>query len=129
MECINNSEIIDNESYKDFIINTKEYNYNDKNISIYKIIEEGNKFFYLYNPNVKYNNNNLSDIYSENNEINDLLIFKVDIKRNDTISRQVEYQFYNSNPEYIHKSINITDHISKKSKRRLENNDNIYKKN
>ena len=128
-ECINNSEIIDNESYKDFIINTKEYNYNDKNISIYKIIEEGNKFFYLYNPNVKYNNNNLSDIYSENNEINDLLIFKVDIKRNDTISRQVEYQFYNSNPEYIHKSINITDHISKKSKRRLENNDNIYKKN
>ena len=124
-ECLNNPQIIDNESYKNFIRNSKEYNnYKDKNITIYKNIEEENKFFYIYNPNIKYKN--LSDIYSANNEINDLLIFKVDIKRKDTITRQVEYKFYNSNPEYIHKSINITEYIQSKSKRRLENNANEY---
>ena len=125
-ECLNNSEIKDNESYKNFINSAQEYNYNDKNISIYKNIEEENKFFCLYKPLITYKSNNLSDIYFEGDEINDIVIFKVDIKRNDTITRQVEYQFYNSSPDSIYNIINITEHISNKSQRRLENNDNIY---
>ena len=59
-------------------------------------------------------NNNISSIYFEGNRNIDLLIFKVDIKRKDTISTQVEYQFYNPIPRYIYQTIDIMKYLSEK---------------
>ena len=90
--------------YNNLIIQTKIYDeINDVSIIL---SEEENKTFHLTNF-VSESPNNLSSIHIEEYEkdikkkfnISDnenLLLMKVDIKRNDTISTQVEYQFYNS---------------------------------
>ena len=39
----------------------------------------------------------------------DLLMVKVDIKREDTISTQVEYQFYDSTPSLIYQKVNLVN--------------------
>ena len=115
--CLNNNELNNKEKYFTFIENAKEYNPNSNNITIYKYIEEEKKYFHLYNSSI--NIKNISSLYFDEDLKMDLLIFKVDIKRNDTISTQVEYQFYNPIPEKIYEKIDINKYLSKK--RRLQN--------
>ena len=115
--CLNNNELNNKEKYFTFIENAKEYNPNSNNITIYKYIEEEKKYFHLYNSSI--NIRNISSLYFDEDLKMDLLIFKVDIKRNDTISTQVEYQFYNPIPEKIYEKIDIYKYLSKK--RRLQN--------
>ena len=114
-DCLNKPELKNYNDYENFLGNSKNYDPNDENITIYK--ETENYFFHL----VKNQKNflNISDIeltdeceeilkstYSIDNDTN-LLIFKVDIKRDDTISRQVEYQFYNPNPRKIYEKLDL----------------------
>ena len=65
--------------------------------------------------------NNISSIYLNGNEKIDLLIFKADIQRKDTISTQVEYQFYSLIPEYIYIKIDINEYLNIKNKNNLKN--------
>ena len=120
--CLNNSKITNKDNYINFINNAKEYIPNEKNISIDKYIEEENIYFHLYNSEINYNN--LSIMYLKENEKIDLLIFKVDIKRTDTISTQVEYQFYSPIPELIYINIDINGYLSTKNKKRKSENNN-----
>ena len=92
-------------------------------MTIYKKIKEKNMTFYLVNYKADNKDNNLSKIYFDQNGVMDLLAFKVDIKRSDTISTQVEYQFYNPDPEHIDEIIDITQHLSQRNKRRLQKED------
>ena len=130
--CLNQSNKDFN--YKDFIENekVKEYNQSETQITIDKYVEEGNIYFHLM-TNYTIKNRNISSLYShENNEKIDLLLFKADIKRKDTISTQVEYQFYQLNPSKIYEKVDIYDYLKNKNKkRRLQNNNenndnNIY---
>ena len=119
--CLNDARIDSELNYINFINNAKEYIPYANNITIYKYIEEEKIYFHLYNNEMEYNN--LSSIYFRKNEKIDLLIFKVDIKRKDTISTQVEYQFYNQTPEYIYKKIDINEYLYKKRINQLESDD------
>ena len=134
--CLNQSNS-ENFTYKDYINNekVKEYNQSEKHITIDKSVEEGtiytNFYFHLMTQNVT--DINISSIhFDENDNVkNDFLLFKVDMKRKDTISTQVEYQFYNPNPSLIYEKVDINEYLKNKSKRRLQNginnNDNyIY---
>ena len=94
---------------------------NDENVFTYdsssegiiaeKYSEDGRIHFHL----VKYNQSyfeNISDLLIKNNseDINgDILIFKADIKRNDTISTQVEYQLYYSDKDKINEKLILTE--------------------
>ena len=123
--CLNHSEIEYQYDYLHFINNEdiKEYNPESNNMTIYKKIKEKNMTFYLVNYKADNKDNNLSKIYFDQNGVMDLLAFKVDIKRSDTISTQVEYQFYNPDPEHIDEVIDITQHLSQRNKRRLQKED------
>ena len=110
--CLNNNELNSSINYKNFINNAKIYVPNANNLTIYKYAENDQFYFHLYNFEMKYNN--ISSIYLEGNRNIDLLIFKVDIKRKDTISTQVEYQFYNPIPQYIYQTIDIMKYLSEK---------------
>ena len=121
-QCLNNLNLDNTIKYTNFIDNAKEYNQNSNYITIDKYIEKEKKYFHLYNTHI--NNKSISSLYFDENINKDLLIFKVDIKRDDTISTQVEYQFYNPIPEKIYEKIDINKYLSKK--RRLQNNKNIY---
>ena len=118
-DCLQRPELKNYNDYKNFLDNSKEYDPNDENITIYE--EKENYFFHLI-KNQK-NSSNISDIelsdeceqilkstYNIDNDTN-LLIFKVDIKRDDTISRQVEYQFYNPNPKNIYEKLDLKNCI------------------
>ena len=113
--CLNNPELIDQNNYNLFLENAYEYNPEDKNITIIKEIDK-----YVFHLVDNQKNDNYSDVklnefcekkiketYSIDNKTN-LLIFKVDIKRNDTISTQVEYQFYNPNPKLINEILDLS---------------------
>ena len=115
-DCLNKPQLKNYNDYEKFLSDSEKYDPNDENITIYK--ETENYFFHL----VKNQKNfaNISDIeltkeceeilkstYSIDNDTN-LLIFKVDIKRDDTISRQVEYQFYNPNPRKIYEKLDLS---------------------
>ena len=112
--CLHNYLLYNKYNYIDFINDAKEYIPNANNITIDKLSKNEEFYFHLYNSEMKYNN--ISSIYLEGNETIDLLLFKVDIKRNDTISTQVEYQLYNPIPEYIYQTIDFIEYLSKKYK-------------
>ena len=113
-ECLNKPELKNYNDYKIFLDKSKEYEPNGTDI----FEEKENYAFHLVNH--QNNSSNFSEIeiskkYEEklkfhynidNNAY--LLIFKVDIKRKDTISRQVEYQFYNPNPKKIYEKLNLS---------------------
>ena len=111
--CLSNYLLNNKYNYNNFINNAKEYIPNANNLTIYKYSENEKFYFHLYNDQMKYNN--ISSIYLEGNETIDLLIFKVDIKRKDTISTQVEYQFYNPIPQYIYQTIDINKYLLEKN--------------
>ena len=64
----------------------------------------------------------LKDTYYIQRDKN-LLKFKIDIKRNDTITKQVEYKIYNPDPRKIHENLDLSNCISDE-KRQLEENKN-----
>ena len=134
-QCLNNGNdnnvITDKEKYYK-LLNVPEYKKTDNKISIYKRVQDGDKniLFHLVNLNPnEYNNENISHLYFENNAKYDLVVFKADIKRPDTISKQVEYQFYKSDDESIYEKINkiqIYEYmIEDKKGRQLDDNDKI----
>ena len=122
--CLNKYLLYNKYNYNNFINNAKEYVPNANNLTIYKYSENEKFYFHLYNDQMKYNN--ISSIYLEGNETIDLLKFKVDIKRKDTISTQVEYQFYNPIPQYIYQTIDINKYLLEKNDLLQNNFTNNY---
>ena len=110
-KCLNNDKI--NMSKFTDIDNVIIYDSSKEGIIAEKYSEDGNIYFHLikYKSQKINNYKNIStlELISDNNEtiIDDYLLFKFDIKRNDTISTQVEYQLYNSNK--ISEKINLND--------------------
>ena len=113
--CINHPEITDGITYYDFLYSTQEYNPYSTEVNIFKQI--GNINFNLVNnqKNPKFSEVKLDDkilsqiknIYNIPDNLN-LLVFKGDIRRSDTISTQVEYQFYNPIPNKIYEKIDFS---------------------
>ena len=103
------------QNYQNSLIDSKEYNYSDTEIKISN--KYGNITFYLVNG--QSNIPNYSDLSMDKECIKTLkntynisenlklLIFKADIIRNDTISTQVEYQFYNPIPNKINIKLDL----------------------
>ena len=112
--CLNRT-IKNKKEYEEFLNNSLEYNPYSKNITIFK--KGDNIAFYLVNNQTE---DNVSDVILDDNIIEDfkeiynisedlnLLVFKADITRNDTISTQVEYQFYNPTPSKIHMKLDFS---------------------
>ena len=106
------------EEYDNLVDNAYEYDEIKSNVNIILNVPEKNLYFHLTNyvsPPPK----NLSyiDISQYENIIKkyfntNILLFKVDIKREDTKSTQVEYQFYN--PNSIDEKINLANILSKR---------------
>ena len=113
--CLNHPEIKDIISYFNFIDSAKEYKPNSTEVNIFKQI--GNTNFNLINgqnspkfSGIKLDDNinsKIKNIYNIPDELN-LLVFKGDIRRSDTISTQVEYQFYNPIPNKIYEKIDFS---------------------
>lgn len=67
-------------------------------------------FHLLKFNNTKQTNDSLSSLELNNyNSDKDLLLFKVDIKRDDIISTQVVYQFYDSEPKKIYQKLDLKE--------------------
>jgi len=132
--CLNHPEITDEVTYNNLLDTVQEYKPFSKEVNIFKQI--GNINFNLVNgqisqyfSEVKLNSEILSEIKNIYNipvELN-LLIFKGDIRRSDTISTQVEYQFYNPIPNKIYEKINFSK--LNISLRNLDTDHNIIKVN
>ena len=130
-KCISNSNGITNDSeYIEFLNKYPQYNEEDDKISIFKRVQDGDKniLFHLESLKANTKNDTISHLYFGDNAKYDLIAFKADIKRQDTISTQVEYQFYKSNDEFIYERVSKSDlgryKISKDNKgRRLDGND------
>ena len=113
--CLNHPEITDIIEYFNFIDSAQEYKPFSNEVNIYKQVENTN--FNLINGqrSPKFSGVKLDDevisqiknIYNISDDLN-LLIFKGDIKRSDTISTQVEYQFFNPNPNKINEKIDFS---------------------
>ena len=93
--------------------NVNIYNPYSTDIIASKYSEDNKIYFHL----MKYNSINTANISSlkiiKNKRLltdEDFLIFKADIKREDTISRQVEYQLYNVNKYKINEKIILNDY-------------------
>ena len=103
-KCLNNK--INITKFID-IENVNVYNSSSEGIIADKYSEDNKIYFHLvkYNNSTKYSNISTLELKTDNNN-EDILIFKADIKRDDTISTQVEYQFYNADKNKIHEKIN-----------------------
>ena len=114
-ECLNGLFEKNEKGYSEFIKISKEYNPKEENAIIYKEIE--NMTFHLGGEQNSTNFskveisknciNILKDSYTINNDSN-LLFFIVDIKRNETRSRQVEFSVYNPEPSKINEKLNLS---------------------
>ena len=131
-ECLNNSEINEEKDYKNIINNSTEYDPNEEKVVISK--EIGNFNFHLVNKqkDIHYSELQISkecekilkSDYIIDDDLN-LLIFKVDIKRNDTISRQVEYNIYNPMPNKIYQKLDLSKCSPDKLRILTESNENL----
>ena len=108
--CLNNSNI--NLTKFIDIENVYKYSSTSKDIIAEKYSEDGIYHFHL----IKYESTKEKDIsgleiISKNNEMENInyLIFKVDIKRNDTISTQVVYQLYEPEKNKINEKIYLDE--------------------
>ena len=109
---INSSTFANYEEYKTFIDNSIEYNPNEESIVIHKEID--NYHFHLVNKQKSQNfseleispecESNLKQFYKIDN---DLLIFKVDIRAENRLLIQVEYSFYNPDPQKIYEKLDL----------------------
>ena len=127
-KCLGNESLKNKEVYINYINTSLEYNPLDKEITIIKKI--GNNTFHLVNSqtNEKFSDLKLQttceDKIKKKYNINkNLLIFKVDIKKSTTISTQVEYQFYNPDPQKINEQLDLSICLKDDSKRRLNEKD------
>ena len=113
------------EEYDNLVDNSYEYDKIKENVNIMLSVPEKNLYFHLTNyispPPINLSYIDLSEYENKIKQKYDsnLLLFKVDIKRNDTQSTQVEYQFYN--PNLISEKINLIKFLSQ---RRLDNDNN-----
>ena len=124
--CLNNSDLRTKEGYDLFLKPAKVYNPNEETITIYNKNISNYYFHLIHNQkdksisSVKIKDEckaKLKQIYNIGDD--NLLLFKVDIKRNDTISRQIEYQFYNPDPQKIYEKLDLK-YCYYSGKRRLE---------
>ena len=109
---INSNEITTSIQYLDFLSHHPIYNDTNNKIPIIKQVQDGDKniLFHLENLKTNAKDDNTSHLFFEDNAEYDLIAFKADIKRPDTISTQVEYQFYRAdNDEYIYERVNKSD--------------------
>jgi hypothetical protein len=135
--CLNKPELTGVEAYMKFLDRAKEYEQNATNITIFKKIEKKDSKIktILFNLVNGQSQENISDviipqkIISEIKNISDipeelnLLVFKADMTRNDTVSTQVEYQFYNPIPSKIHQKIIFEKSLNDTGLRRLDDDD------
>ena len=107
-----NLDINNREEYEAAINNAYEYIPNSNTSSFYKT--EGAITFYILN---EYNINKYSSVQlskacmnkvKEVYNIDSLLIFVVNIKKSNIIATQVEYGFYNPNPEKMNEKLNMS---------------------
>ena len=132
-DCLNGLVEKDEKKYSEFLSNSIEYNPKEENVIIYKTVDN-----ITFHFNSDANNNNFSKIvisdscidilkskYGIDKDLN-LSVFIADIKRNNTISRQVEYLIYNPEPKKIYKKLDLNlcfPEINEKD-RRLGESDN-----
>ena len=117
--CLNKPEITGVKEYMDFLNSAKEYEPNATDVTIFKKVEKKDSKIksILFNLVNGQSQENISDVILPDHIINEiknisniseefnLLVFKGDMTRNDTISTQVEYQFYNPIPSKIYQKI------------------------
>ena len=118
------------EKYDNLIDEAYDYEYLKNNVNIILNVPDKRLYFHLTNY-VSESPKNLSyiDISEYQNKLkkyygSNLLLMKVDIKRSDTQSTQVEYQFYN--PNLITEKINLVKLLSQRRLDNEDNNTNIY---
>ena len=129
-KCLNIFTFTNYDEYKLFIENSKEYNPNEESIVIYKKIDNYN--FHLVNKQRDTNfseleispecENKLKDFYQIDNDLS-LLVFKVDIKIEGSLITQVEYSFYNPDPQKIYEKLDLYKCSSNETKRILKSSD------
>ena len=122
--CLNTTE----DEYKLSLQNSTEYKQYDTKISILKKID--NMTFHAMTDQVENNfsevaineecENKLRKKYNINSKF---LTFKVDIKREDTISTQVVYKFYNPKPSHMDEDLDIDICKNGGDRRNLEGGD------
>ena len=130
-----NININNEDEYEEAIKNAYEYiPDDDKNSLVIK--ENNNTLFYILNP---YTSKTFSSVQlsptciqtvKELNNLPSLLIFVANIKKENSISTQVEYSFFNSVPEFMNEELNISScydlYNTSSTKRRLQLNlDNL----
>ena len=126
--CLNNNKLSNSRNYYSLLDNNYEYNPNDPNVNIYKII--GDYKFHLVSTQT---NKNFSHLvlskkcteklikkYNIDPNYKNILIFKIDIKRN--ITRQVEYQLFNPEPQIMYQQLNISECQNTKKDDKNQNN-------
>ncbi len=119
-EIVNKSSCLEKENidlmnFKNEVSKAKEYNTTRKKKEIEIKDKMGNISFYLVNSQREIGVSDiflsdecikiLKEIYDIN--YNDLLVYKADIRRNDTISTQVEYKFYHPEPKKIYIGLDL----------------------
>ena len=126
-----NININNEDEYDEALKNAYEYiPDDDKNSLIIK--ENNNTLFYILNP---YTSKTFSSVQlsptciqniKELNNLPSLLIFVANIKKENSISTQVEYSFFNSVPEFMNEELNISScydlYNTTLTKRRLQLN-------
>ena len=122
--------VVFNTTYDEDLEKAKQYDPRNESITITD--KKDNISFYLVNNQSQ---DRVSDIklsgecireLKETNSIpyyEDLLVYKADIRRNDTISTQIEYQFYNPIPQYINEKLDLGICQKKRSLRNLDDDD------
>ena len=104
----------------------KAYEYQPDDTSNSLVIKTDNITFYILN---NYTTNNFSsirlsqkciDIIKEENSLSSLLIFVANIKKENIISTQVEYSFYNSVPQFINQKLDLNSCYPTKSSIQLD---------
>ena len=109
-ECLG-FDITTKEKYDSLLRGSYEYNTNENNASF--IVQKNNTTFYLQNNYTKGKNSSVEvspkciERLREEYNFPSILVFIATIKKNDTISRQVEYEFYNSEPEFIWQKLDL----------------------
>ena len=119
-------DITSEEKYYSLLSESYEYNPNDGNSSL--IIKKDNVTFYILNS---YTEQNFSSVklsesciekLKEEYRLSSILIFIAAIKKNDYITTQVEYEFYNSEPEHINEKLNLSLYCKPEEKTEIKKN-------
>ena len=126
-QCLNNNRLSNREYYLSFLDRNYEYNPQDTDVNIYRIIDD-----YKFHLVSTQTNNNFTELvisrkcteklikeYDIDPNYKNLLIFKVDITRN--ITRQIEYQIFNPEPQIMYQTLNISLCLSEEKNNKNKN--------